>query len=1099
MNKSAARMLALLILMAGAGFAQTVEITGRVIDVSGAVIPGTEIAVLSVDTGVRRPVTSNETGYYSVPSLPPGHYTITAQKSGFKPVVRSGVRLEVGQIARIDFVMELGAVSESMEVVGEVSLVATEEASVGTVVGGQKVHELPLNGRNVFSLITLTPGASSKDAGSPFGRLSNVSGDRANTSAVLLDGAGTNSADQMDTKITPPLEAIAEFKVQTASFEAEFGAASSVVNVVTKSGTNAAHGSLFEFVRNDAFDANQYFFNANAKGRQKLRYNQFGGAIGGPVYIPRIYDGRNRSFFFFASEYTRQKGVGLVFAPGQSGDSMVTTTIPTLLERAGNFSESSSSGGPQPIFDPNTTTPSGKGFSRQPFPESLIPASRFHPIAVNILKQGYPEPNAAGRANNFTSGGGAGVDMDSYTMRGDHYFTPENRLTLRYSRSTAAIRNVVAWPGYPSQHCGSASCNLLQDGIVHSVALRDTHSMRTNILNEFTYALLYNTLDLKPASGHQGWSQRLGFKNTAPYLFPTLSISGYSGLYGGNLSVEGDVDHMFSDNVTWIRGAHNVKAGYDFRRLYYRKQAPGGNTAGNLTFDVQPTKNPLLSGAAAGGNGVASLLLGIPSTSRLDVNELKWAHYWHYHAGFVQDKWKVSPKLTLTYGLRWDYTRPAKERRNRMSVFNLDTLEMNYMGENGFRETAYEGDFKNLAPRVGFAYSPGAHGRTAIRGAFGLFYTSISDLGTGSQLGFTANSTWQTTDGGITYPLTLSDAFPLLTVGRGISPLTSVSTIGPRYPTPVVNQWTLSIQHGLFADTLLDVTYVGKKGTHLSIGDQQLNQVPANLLGPGDAQSRRPYPTRGNITYTASPVGNSVYHGVYIKMERRLSQGLSLLGWYSLAKSIDSSSGYKTFLVLGTTMIQDHHNIAAERSISTFDRTHTAVITGIYELPFGKGKTFGNQGGVLAALAGGWQMNGILTLWGGLPLSMGTAQNLTGSLGGGSRPNRLRSGVLSSSEQSITMWFDPSAFAQPAQFTFGNTSRTEPDLRGPGTAAVDFSLYRNMSLAERVKLQIRAEAFNALNRVNFYTPNTTIGSAGVATITSAAAARIIQLGARVVF
>jgi len=434
-------------------FGQTAEITGRITDGSGALVPGSDIAALNIDTGVRRPVKSNESGYYSIPLLPPGNYEITAQMSGFKPLTRSGVRLEVGQIARIDFVMELGEVTESVTVAAQAPLVASEEHSIGTVVDGEKVHQLPLNGRNPFNLVTLTPGVTSASPSS-FGRQANISGGRDNTSEVLIDGGATTSTDQGDLKITPPLEAVAEFKVQTASFEAEYGRAASVISMVTKSGTNELHGSLFEFMRNDAFDANNFFFNRSGQGKQKLRYNQFGGAIGGPVYIPKLYDGRNRSFFFFTAEYTRQRGAGLR-----------TSTLPTALERAGDFRQSSSSGGPQPIFDPDTTTQVGSKFSRMPFSDSVIPPDRFHPVALNILEEGYPLPTGPGRANNFIASGGTSSDVNAYTMRGDHYFTPENRLSVRYVRRSNETQNAVAYPGFPAQGGSNAANNLRNTGI----------------------------------------------------------------------------------------------------------------------------------------------------------------------------------------------------------------------------------------------------------------------------------------------------------------------------------------------------------------------------------------------------------------------------------------------------------------------------------------------------------------------------------------------------------------------------------------------------------------------------------------------------------
>jgi hypothetical protein len=398
------------------------------------------------------------------------------------------------------------------------------------------------------------------------------------------------------------------------------------------------------------------------------------------------------------------------------------------------------------------------------------------------------------------------------------------------------------------------------------------------------------------------------------------------------------------------------------------------------------------------------------------------------------------------------------------------------------------------------AYAPFGNQKTSIRAAFGVFFLPVHTLGAFNlSKGFTAARTFQTTDGGITFPLTLSEAFPVVPLDRSLALNESVSTIGPDYPAPYSNQWTVSGQHEVFRNTLVEVTYVGQKGTRLPIPSHELNQVPTALLGPGNAQTRRPYPNLNSVSYPDKPIGNSIYHGIHAKLERRFASGLNLLGWYAIGKSIDDASGLFAFRTIGTLGIQDHYNLRAERAISTFDRPQTAAITAVYELPFGRGKAIGGNSRLFSAIAGGWQMNGILTLRSGVPLAMGTSQNLTGSLGGGSRPNRLRSGALPESERSISRWFDPAAFALPAQFTFGNTSRTEPHLRGPGTAQLDFSLYRNIRFVERVNFQIRAEAFNALNRVNFGGPNSTIGGPGVGVITSAGAARILQFGARLSF
>jgi hypothetical protein len=1076
--------------LAAVAAAQTGEITGRVTDPTGAVVPAASIEVKNVDTGIALPLQSNEAGYYSAPLLPVGSYQVSVKAQGFRPVTRSGIRLEVQQVARIDFTLAVGDVAETIEVVGAAPLVSTEEASLATTVDYRKIQQLPLNGRNPFNLVTLVPGVTSERSGS-FGRRANINGARENSTEVLIDGGATTTTDQGDLRVTPPLEGVEEFKVQTASFSPEYGHSSGVINVVTRSGANELHGSLFEYVRNDKFDASNYFFNATGRKKPVLRYNQFGGAIGGPVWLPKIYDGRNRTFFFFTTEFTRQVGQGL----SQS-------TVPTALERVGDFSRSSATGGPVPIFDPATTRAQGSSFTRDPFPGSVIPQSRIHPMGLNMLETAYPLPNAPGLANNFTAAGGAITNNDVYMVRGDHNFTPANRLSVRYLKTANITQNPQAYPGFPGQGGANAAANKQNDVYVHSAVLRYTASVRPNLLNEFVYGLLYNTSLLNPVSANQGWAQTLGIRNAAPYLFPSINLAGYSGVFGGNLSTEGDVDHQFADNLTWIRGTHTVKAGFEFRRLYFRNQQPGGNTAGNFTFNTLATRNPSLSGAAAGGHSVASMLVGVPNSAGIAINDHKWGGFWHYFGGFLQDTWKINPKLSLTYGVRYEYTRPRTEMHDRQSVFDLATQQLVFAGENGAPETLFRGDKNNIAPRVGVAYSPFGDTKTSIRAAWGVFHLPVHTLGAlagNFGKGYTAARTFQTTDNGITFPLTLSEAFPVVPIVRDLVPQDSVSTIGPEYPAPYVNQWTLSFQREVHRNTLIELTYVGQKGTRLPIAGRELNQVRAELLGPGNAQSRRPYPNLNSVNYPFEPAGNSLYHAIQLKFEHRFSSGLNFLGWYSIGKSIDDSSGIFAFRTIGTLSIQDNYNLRAERSISTFDRPQTAVLTGVYELPFGRGKRFGSGNRALSIIAGGWQLNGILTLRSGVPLSTGTAQNNTGSLGGGSRPNRLRSGLLAEEERSIDRWFDTAAYTLPPQFQFGNTSRTEPDVRSPGTAQLDFSLFRNIAVGERVNFQIRAEAFNALNRVNFSGPNTTIGAAAAGTITAADNARILQLGARLTF
>jgi hypothetical protein len=1072
-------------LLAAAGlYAQQASLSGLVTDPDGAAVPRVQVTLRNVETGIEQTAPTNPEGYYTFPLVPPGSYALTTSAAGFKSVAQRGILLDVEQKATINLRLDVGEVVERISVEAQAPLVSTEDASIGTVVDRRKLTELPLNGRNPLDLTTLAPGVTPNSRGPA---AANVNGGRDNSGDILLDGVASTSTDQGDALMTPLLEGVEEFKVQTAFFSAEYGRAGGVVNVVTRAGTNDWHGSVFEFIRNDAFDANNFFANATGQGKSRNRYDQYGASFGGPVWIPKIYNGRNRTFFFITPGYLRQTGRGVL-----------QTNIPSELERSGDFSHSSPAGGAVAIYDPSTTRPSGSSFTRDAFPGGMIPRSRFDPVALNIMQAGYPLPNFSGPAANYVSASAATNYTDGYTGRLDHNFTANHRLSGRYLTGLVSQSNPQPWPGHPAQSVSTASGDIFIGQTTSNLAIRDTISIRPTLLNEFVYGLQYFHNILKPVSTDQNWTQKVGLQNAGPYVFPTVSIAGYTSLFSGNRSDEHDVNHEISDHLTWIKGQHIVKAGVEWRPLYYAFQQPGG-TGGVFTFDTQATRNPSLSGAAAAGQGLASFLLGIPSSSSLTVNNQKFGHSWLYYGAFLQDKWKLSRKLTVDYGLRWEYTRPAKERWNRVSIFNLTTQTLQFAGENGFRDTLFEGDFHCFAPRIGLAYAPGSDGKTSIRSSFGIIYMPVNNFGApGYNKGFTATRTFQTLDGGITFPLTLSTAFPVVPITRALNPGDAVATIGPSYPAGYDTQWTFSIQREVVAHTLVDVSYVGMKGTHLMIQSLNINQVPTALLGPGNAQARRPYPTWGDITSGFPPIGDSIYHSAQLKVERRLAGGFSVLASYTLQKSIDDGSGIVAFRTVGTLSLQDNYNLHAERSISSFDRTHNVVVTGLYDLPFGKGKRFAS-GGLASALLGGWQTNAILRVRSGIPLTMATVQNLTGSLGGGSRPNRLRSGKLPAEQQSINEWFDPSAYQLPPQFQFGNDSRTEPDLRGPASAGLDLSFGRVFRIAEKVNFQLRGEAFNALNRVNFSNPNTTIGNRNAGIITASDSARIIQLGGRLWF
>ena len=602
----------------------------------------------------------------------------------------------------------------------------------------------------------------------------------------------------------------------------------------------------------------------------------------------------------------------------------------------------------------------------------------------------------------------------------------------------------------------------------------------------------YAELGIRPA--------KLGLKNVASDKFPLVGIQSLTSFGGSNLAdpQTTSLNFDFVDSLFLIHGRHSIRAGGEYRKLRERLWQPGASS-GNISFNTLPTMNPL---TRLNGVGFASFLLGIPGTSNLNLypsQKDRFGFSWNYYAGYLQDDFRVSSKLTLNLGLRWEMTMGRTESQNRQSNFNLSTLEFQYAGQNGFPETLYAAPRRNFQPRIGLAYAPFGGTRTVIRAGYGIFFAAPNTYGDPYTTGpWSRSYNYVSLDNGITFPLTLREGFPPVSFNDPyvLSPLTGVGWLPRNYLDGYMQQWGLNIQREVFRQTLVEIGYVGTRGTHLKMGSYELNQVPANLLGPGDAQSRRPYPTRGSISAMYLPIGNSTYHALQARFERRFQRGLAFQGAYTFSKSIDDCSGFASNSSYGVTSVQDNYNLRAERSVSGFDRTQNFAWNFSWELPAGKDRRWLNRGGWLNAVAGGWNLAAIMSTLSGLPPLMGTVQNLTGALGGGSRPNRLRNGKLSGEERGRLRWFDATAFALPAPFTFGSTSRTEPQLREPGSFGLTMLLAKEFSFGEKRRLELRSEWGNALNHFNPGGPNTTIGHAAVGTIVSGNAGRSISLALR---
>lgn len=1147
-------IVVLVLLLSATGmFAQTTtaQLTGRITDPSGSVIPGAGVTVTNIDTQIKRQTRSNQEGYYTVPLLEPGNYEISIAMSGFKPMAQSGITLHVNQMARLDFVMQLGTATEAITVKADSPLLDATESALGAVVDNTKVTNLPLNGRNAYDLVMLVPGAQGYARQNLPGNhipLSNMSinGGPAMTNEFLLDGIPNQTIVQSQFVVVPSIDAVQEFKVQTNSLAAEFGrTGGGVINLTLKSGTNQFHGVAYEFLRNDKLDANNWFNNRSEKERPPFRYNQFGGSVGGPVI-------KDKTFFFFNYE-------GLRRTEGRTN----LITIPTLEMRQGDFSHVLSAAGQQvQIFDPMTTrlNADGKTRVRDPFPGNRIPQARMDPVALKMMAY-WPNPNLPGDprtgANNFISTAGEDFYTNQINLRIDHSLTQNHRLFGRFSWD----ENQVTPPNIFGNIANPSSGPQLFTS--RTAGLNDTWTINPTSLATFRLGL-NRLIDSGQPFGLGFDIRQLGlpesYKNAQTSVqFPQIQITGMNvSNLGFGTSTLGPVNSSLLHNpqntytaqsdATLIRGRHVVKFGVDARLFRVSGLRPS-NGGGSFNFTPGFTQGPDPTRAGpTSGNAFAGFLLGTPGGGSIVDNPTQDFQSW-YVGLFVQDDFKITPKLTLNFGLRWDPESYRTDRYDRLT--NLDFTSpsplkapelgrpvlggIGFVGMDGHSRAQQQTSWMNWGPRFGFAYT--ALRSLVIRGGYGIFYSPRVWRGIGfGQQGYSATTPFVGSIDGFTPTNFLRNPFPngidvppgssqgLMTfVGQG------VSSIDYNQSSPYIQQWNFGLQNALPGQFLVEVVYAGSKGTrlpsnlefnqaadqYLAMGDDLLRQVTNPFFGqiPSNTslgartvalgQLLRPYPQFTSFTAQGSGASSSIYHSMQLRSEKRFNNGFSFLLSYTVSKLIDYGSPGVLSSFGGVPGYQNNNDRKAERSVSSQEVPQHFVLSYVYELPFGPGKRLLPGGGVLGKFVGGWQINGITTFESGIPLSLNTASNPTlGRIGSGNlRPdNNGHSAKLSGSVgDRLDHYFDTSVFSQPAAWTFGNTARTLPDVRAPGTNNFDFSLVKNTAIREATRLQFRAEFFNVFNHPNFNGPGTTYGNPNFGVVTSAQPARIVQFGLKLYF
>lgn len=1114
----------------------TGSILGSVQDSSGAVAPGATVVITNTGTNAITTVHSDASGNYAAPLLPPGQYSVQVELQGFKRFLREGITLQIQQQARVDIRLEIGTVSESVVVSADAELVEATTSSVGKVVDNRRIMELPLNTRNVYSLIYLTPGVTGS-IGTVYNSLAySVNGARQTMMDTLIDGVSASAptvSGYAGISVFPSVDAIAEFKVQAGNYSAEFGrSAGSVLNVVYKSGSNELHGSAYEFLRNSVLDANNFFDNQRGIKLLSFKRSQFGGMLSGPIV-------KNRTFYMGSFEGLRQRSF-----------SSTLLSVPTELERRGDFSGTlTATGGLVRVFDPFSTraNPSGSGYVRDPFPNNAIPASMFDPVAVNAIKY-YPEPNTPGlpftNKNNFYKSGAPQLNTDNYDGRVDHNLTATQRIFGRYSYRLVRDIPPVFFPEPQAIAQGRSNTeNRAHNAVAeYSNTLSPTTiaTLRAGFARAF-YVLDNQSIGFLPSSlGLPGYLD----SGVDALTFPRFGVSGYATLGGGDHRGNAFMTYTTSASLVNTRGSHVFKYGFE-GRMFRVNNLEASRNSGFFSFSPTFTQGPNPNQAsAAAGNGLASFFLGTGNTGDY-MTTGGWqnsAAQSFYYAGYIQDDWRVTQKLTLNLGIRYDYETPRTERYNRMNYWDptvrsplADVVPgyghlqggLVFVGVNGVPRTQFIRDRNNFGPRIGLAYQLAS--RTAIRAGYAHLYASSRQVAQSSvgRDGFRVDHLWLSSLDGITPHNLLRDPYPgglapIPGAANGLMTQVGATLLAPlqESPTPWTQQWNLTVQHQIPWQTLLEVAYVGTRGLQLdkcAFTGCNLNQLDPNFMSMGSAlnqlvdnpffgyvntgilsaprvsraQLLRPYPQFTNFNPLYPLGASSFYHSMQVSFRKRFSHGVMFDGFYTWAKNMDDGMQH-----------QDSYNIRADRALTSLDRAHQFVISYIYELPFGRGKRFGSNANKLTnALLGGWQLNGITTIGSGTPLTI-TASNTAGIFNIVTRPNNNgKSAKLSGPvHERLDRYFDTSVFSQPAAFTFGNVGSALPDVRTDGTRNFDLSIFKQFAPTEVLRVQIRGELLNAFNTPRFGGPNTGVTSTSFGIVaTQANAPRQVQFALKLLW
>ncbi len=1053
------------------GQGSTGSILGTVTDPTGAVIPGSQVTITNVDTGIANEVTTNEVGNYVVRFLQPGRYSVQGAAEGFSRVLRENIVLEMTREQRVDLQLSPGQVTEVVEVTAAPPLLETETGQQSTTIENKLMVSLPLLGRNPQLLMRLAPGVVQR------GGSTITSGGVVRKDPYFLDGAHSSSHVWSGNPVNPNPDVLQEFKAITNSFSAEYGETSgAIMSATTKSGTNQFHGVLWEFLRNDKLNAGNFF----SHQRPVLRRNEFGGTIGGPIV-------KDKTFFFLALSLQRIKGSA----------AFTNLTVPIDPFRNGDFSSllgsqigTDASGNPvfgRQIFDPSTTRDAGDTVVRDSFANNTIPVSRISPAAATMTGL-FPQPQTADPFRNFNAFGSTGDNSIEWNLKIDHHFSNSDKVMTRLSAVRGKSERPCAFPE-PGGGGALGECAPSLTNARYQIVANHVHTFSARAVNSFQVSW-FNVYPKRTVAGYGSVSTNslgiFGLPDGAdPKGTPTVDFQNFRNLgsSGDTLFFELQNSYGLVNTTSMVFNSHTIKFGGEARKVRTDNLQPN---PGNTRWGFQNTFTDQ-RGFSGSGFDYASFLLGLPTSLSYRIFPGFFGSRASIYGLFLQDDWRVNDKLTLNIGMRWDAPTYYHEVKDRSGVFDLEQRRIQQYGQDGFRRTPWKNDWLNFGPRFGLAYR--ATPSTVIRAGYGLF--TIGTMSSGAFGFLQPEPIFADADVGRyntidqINPRTTLDQIPYAPADKTGSNSNSVTVYPDNNAMSYMQQWNLNVQRQV-GKVMFEVGYAGSKGTHLGYGGYNLNAIPLDQAAEARGQRIAPYvlfpeyPSGVNIN---TWIGDSVYHALQIKAERRYSSGLGFLFAYTWQKTISrGDEGYRDPL----------NNRNVDRGVEQNSVPQRISLGFNYDLPFGQGRPW-VQSGPASWFIGGWQLSGILTMQGGFPMNPGLAQDscVCGSTG---RPNVVGDPVLDGSQQSLDRWFNVEAFAQPQLYTVGDAGRGL--FYGPALRGLDLNIAKRFevtALKEGAAFEVRGELYNITNSPQYSNPNISIGSANAGRITSVGGSREVQL------